>query len=118
MQRIRIRQVQSIGEIEELLLAMEMKLPGGQGPRPAAEAIELFAADPEGVAEVQVPTEDGLEDLVQVGQFRVVGQGNDPDDHRADIAQDGPQGQALESERSSHPGECATIRLPRRPPTL
>jgi len=46
----RIRQVQSIGEIEELLLAMEMNLPEGLGPRPAAQAIELFAVDPEGVA--------------------------------------------------------------------
>jgi hypothetical protein len=35
---------------------------------------------------VQAPPEDGLEDLVQVGQFRVIGHGDDPDDHRADFA--------------------------------
>jgi len=42
----------------------------------------------------------------EVGQVRVDWHGNDPDDHRADIAQDGPQGQDLKSERGSHPGEC------------
>jgi len=36
---------------------------------------------------------------ITVGRVNGPGHGNDPDDHRADIAQDGPQGQALESER-------------------
>ena len=82
--------LQPFREVLAALLAggslTEMKHPGGVGPRPAAETIALFAAEPERVAQVWAPTEDGPDDLVRIRQFRVVGHGNDPDDHRADIA--------------------------------
>ena len=100
----------------DFLVVVEVKLSERLGPGLAAEALELLAVDPEGIAEVQAPPEDGLKDFVQVGQFRVVGHADEPDDHRADIAQHGPQGQALERERGRHPPEGSTIRPSQRSP--
>jgi hypothetical protein len=62
-----------VREVAECLVTMEMTLPKGLGPRSATEALELFALDPEGVAEIQAPPEHGLEDLVRSVSFVSLG---------------------------------------------
>jgi len=64
--------VQQVADVEELLLAMQAKLPQWLRSRATPEAVELLPVDPKGVPELATPAQYLLEDIMQIAQFSVV----------------------------------------------
>jgi hypothetical protein len=51
---------------------MKAKIAQSLGPRSAAKAVELLAVNLERVADSPIPTQDGMENVIEVAQFQVV----------------------------------------------
>ena len=72
------------------------------------EAIELLTVHTNDVAQITVPPEDNAEHVVEFGEWHAIADRDQADNHRAHLAQNRSQNQALEGDCFSH-----LSRLPR-----
>ena len=84
----------------------QLELAQGTRPRCPAEAIELLTVNAEEETDV-VPAENGAEDFIELEEVERVGHGEDADDHRTHVAENGSQNQSLERGVYAH-----SFRLP------
>ena len=77
--------VQGVANVEKLLLAVQLQFVKG-GLRLPAEAIELLPVDANDVAQIALPAQNGAEDIVEIGKLHLIGDRDQADDHRTDVA--------------------------------
>ena len=95
--------MQRVADVEELFLPMQFEFMQSFGSLLSAEAVELLAMDTNDVAQIAGPAKNCAEDVVEFRELYLVGNRDQPDDHRAHLTENGPQNQAFDAECVSHP---------------
>jgi len=83
-------QVQSVADVQELLLAVELELVQGFRPSVPSKAIELLPVYTDDVSQIAIPAKNRPEDVVEFGQPELVRDLHHPDHHRIHVVQHGP----------------------------
>ena len=79
--------VERAERVKELLLVMKSKIAKPFGPRLTLEAAVLLALDVECIADAAIPTEHGVENVIEIGNVQRVRHSDQADDHRVDVAE-------------------------------
>src|ERR1700674_3088677 len=94
--------IQGVADVEELFLSVQLGLVQCFGPRLPPKAVELLTVHTNDVAQITVPPEDNAEHVVEFGERHVITDRDQADDHRAHLAQNRSQYQALEGGCLNH----------------
>jgi hypothetical protein len=91
-----------LAPLEELFLSVQLELVQCFRPRLPPKAVELLTVHTNDVAQISVPPEDNAEHVVEFGERHAIADRDQADDHRAHLAHNRPQNQALEGGCFNH----------------
>jgi hypothetical protein len=92
-------------------LSVKAKIAQPLGARSPAKAVELLALNLEYLADSAIPTQHGMESVIEVAQFQVIRHRHEPDHHWVNLTKNCAQEQSFEGCFRHPPSLCLTTDL-------